>query len=130
MESNNKENKEVGNNDSNNDAHKNPINEINIKGYKYKYKDTYKKGYCYRCIHRYICKLTILICFTEYKKFFNKKEYSIINPSSNIIITESKSNLENPKITEQTYQKIKPLGKGSYSKVFLIKSVQTHNICP
>ena len=44
MESNDKKNEEVGNNDSNNEAHKDPINEINIKGYKYKYKDTYKKG--------------------------------------------------------------------------------------
>ena len=24
-----------------------PLNELNILGYKYKYKDTYKKGYCY-----------------------------------------------------------------------------------
>ena len=76
MESNDKENEEIGNIDSNNDARKDPINEININGYKYKYKDTYKKGYCYRCIHRYICKLTILICFTEYKKLFNKEDSS------------------------------------------------------
>ena len=32
--------------------------------------------YCYRCIHRYICKLTILICFTEYKKLSNKEDSS------------------------------------------------------
>ena len=76
MEYNDQENEEVGNNDSNNDAHKDKINEINIKGYKYKYKDTYKKGYCYRCIHRYIYKLTILICFTEYKKLFNTEDSS------------------------------------------------------
>ena len=52
-------------------------------------------------------------------------EDSIINPSSNIIIIESESNLENLKITDQTYQKIKSLGKGSYAEVFLIKSIQT-----
>ena len=53
-------------------------------------------------------------------------EDSIINPSSNIIIIESESNLENLKITDQIYQKIKSLGKGSYGEVFLIKSLQTH----
>ena len=73
MESNDKENEEIGNIDSNNDAHKDPINEININGYKYKYKDTYKKGYCYRCIHRYICKLTILIALENTKNFLIKK---------------------------------------------------------
>ena len=58
---------------------KDPINEVNIKGYKYKYKDTYKKGYFYRYIPRYICKLIILICFTEYKNLFNKEKSSNIN---------------------------------------------------
>ncbi len=52
-------------------------------------------------------------------------EDSIINPSLNIIIIESESNLENLKITDQIYQKIKSLGKGSYGEVFLIKSLQT-----
>ena len=42
---------------------KSPLNEINIKGYKYKYKDTYKKGICHRCIHRNKCKLTIIFSF-------------------------------------------------------------------
>ena len=46
----------------------NPINEIKIRGYTYKYKDTYKSGICYRCQHRYSCKLTILISFDEYEK--------------------------------------------------------------
>ena len=58
---------------------KDPINVVNIKGYKYKYKDTYKKGYFYRYIPRYICKLIILICFTEYKNLFNKEKSSNIN---------------------------------------------------
>ena len=40
MQSNDKANEEIGNIDSNNDVHKDPINEININGYKYKYKDT------------------------------------------------------------------------------------------
>ena len=53
-------------------------------------------------------------------------EDSIINPGLNIIIIESESNLENLKITDQAYQKIKSLGKGSYGEVFLIKSLQTH----
>ena len=38
-----------------------PLNELNILGYKYKYKDTYKKGYCYSWDHRNQCKVTILI---------------------------------------------------------------------
>ena len=52
-------------------------------------------------------------------------EDPIINPSLNIIIIESDSNPENIKLTSQTYQKIKSLGKGSYGEVFLIKSLQT-----
>ena len=55
-----------------------PLNEINIKGYKYKYKDTYKKGFCYRCIHRYICKLTILIYFDEYNKLIDNDKNATI----------------------------------------------------
>ena len=45
-----------------------PLNEINILGYKYKYKDIYKKGYCYRCVHRNKCKVTILITKEKYNK--------------------------------------------------------------
>ena len=52
-------------------------------------------------------------------------EDGIINPSLNIIIIDTETNPENLKITNQTYQKIKSLGKGSYGEVFLIKSLQT-----
>ena len=52
-------------------------------------------------------------------------EDGIINPSLNIIIIDTDNNPENLKITSQTYQKIKSLGKGSYGEVFLIKSLQT-----
>ena len=54
----------------------NPIKEINIGNYKYKFKDTLKKGYCYRCVNRASCKLTILIEEAEYKKIMenNKSE--------------------------------------------------------
>ena len=41
----------------------NSLLELNILGHKYKYKDTYATGYCYRCIFRSTCKLTILISF-------------------------------------------------------------------
>ena len=51
-----------------------PIKEINIGEYKYKYKDKYKKGYCYRCVNRASCKLTIVISFEDYKRIINKKE--------------------------------------------------------
>ena len=34
--------------------------ELNINGFKYKFKDVYKSVYCFRCINRTICKLTIL----------------------------------------------------------------------
>ena len=47
---------------------KSPLNEINIKGYKYRYKDTYKKGICYRCIHHMKYKITILLPLEEYEK--------------------------------------------------------------
>lgn len=50
------------------------LNELNIAGYKYKYKDKYKNGYCYRCINRASCKLTITISFEEYAKILNKKD--------------------------------------------------------
>ena len=43
-----------------------------------KYKDTYKKGYCYRCLHRYICKLTILICYAEYNKLIDTDKNNTI----------------------------------------------------
>ena len=33
----------------------NSLLELNILGYKYKYKDTYSTGYCYRCIYRIKC---------------------------------------------------------------------------
>jgi hypothetical protein len=54
------------NNPKNEEA--NPVKEINIGNYKYKFKDTLKKGYCYRCVNRASCKLTITIDKTEYKK--------------------------------------------------------------
>ena len=38
-----------------------PANEITIEGYKYTLKDKYKKGFCYRCHNRKICKVTIII---------------------------------------------------------------------
>ena len=41
------------------------------------------------------------------------KEKNII-PNLNIIIIEPEDNTENIKLTNQTYQKIKSIGKGSY----------------
>ena len=51
----------------------NSLLELNILGFKYKYKDTYSTGYCYRCIYRLTCKLTILITFEEYNKLIKKE---------------------------------------------------------
>lgn len=45
-----------------------PLKVINIdhyKYYKYKYKEKYKKGYCYRCVNRASCKLAIIIPFED-----------------------------------------------------------------
>ena len=52
---------------------KDPLNEIIIDGYKYKYKVT-KTGLCYRCIFLSTCTLTILILFSEYIKYINSKD--------------------------------------------------------
>ena len=49
----------------------------------------------------------------------------IISPRLNLIIMEPELNNDNPKSSNQTYQKIKLIGKGSYGEVFLIKSLQT-----
>ena len=48
-----------------------------------------------------------------------------ITPNLNIIIIEPEDNTENIKLTNQTYQKMKSIGKGSYGEVFLIKSLET-----
>ena len=37
--------------------------ELTINGFKYKFKDVYKSGYCFRCMNRTICKLIILKIF-------------------------------------------------------------------
>ena len=52
-------------------------------------------------------------------------EEKFIIPHLNIIIIESDIEEENLKLSSQTYQKIKSLGKGSYGQVFLVKSLQT-----
>ena len=52
-------------------------------------------------------------------------EEKFISPHLNIIIIESDIEEENLKLSSQTYQKIKSLGKGSYGQVFLVKSLQT-----
>ena len=52
-------------------------------------------------------------------------EDKFIKPDLNIIIIDSDIEEENLKLTSQTYQKIKSLGKGSYGQVFLIKSLET-----
>ena len=57
------------------------------------------------------------VCLQDEDKF--------INPSSNIIIIESENDNDNLKLTDQTYQRMKLIGNGSYGKVFLIKSLQT-----
>ena len=54
----------------------NIIRGLTIKGYQYKFKDKYNTGYCYRCINRKDCKLTILIKNEEYIKIKEKKIYS------------------------------------------------------
>ena len=60
---------------------------------------------------------TELLCCSFEDKF--------IKPALNIIIIDSDIEEENLKLTSQTYQKIKSLGKGSYGQVFLIKSLET-----
>jgi hypothetical protein len=45
-----------------------------IEGYKYTLKDKYKKGICYRCHNRKLCKLTIIITEKLIDKLKNKKE--------------------------------------------------------
>ena len=57
------------------------------------------------------------LCSSVEEKFFS--------PHLNIIIIESDIEEENLKLSSQTYQKIKSLGKGSYGQVFLVKSIQT-----
>ena len=49
----------------------------------------------------------------------------IITPRLNVIILETELKNDNQKTSNQTYQKMKLIGKGSYGKVFLIKSLQT-----
>ena len=49
------------------------IRGLTIKGNQYKFKDKYNLGYCYRCINRKDCKLTILIKNDEYIKIKEKK---------------------------------------------------------
>ena len=49
----------------------------------------------------------------------------IITPRLNAIILETELKNDNQKTSNQTYQKMKLIGKGSYGKVFLIKSLQT-----
>ena len=55
-----------------------PLNEINIDGYKYKYKATYKKGICYRYFHLYSCKVNIVFSIEEYNKISNNTNNSEI----------------------------------------------------
>ena len=52
------------------------IRGLTIKEYQYKFNDKYNAGYCYRCIYRKDCKLTILIKNDEYIKLKEKKIYS------------------------------------------------------
>ena len=49
----------------------------------------------------------------------------IIAPGLNVIILETELKNDTQKTSNQTYQKMKLIGKGSYGKVFLIKSLQT-----
>ena len=49
----------------------------------------------------------------------------IIAPRLNVIILETELKNDTQKTSNQTYQKMKLIGKGSYGKVFLIKSLQT-----
>ena len=49
----------------------------------------------------------------------------IITPRLNVIILETELKNDTQKTSNQTYQKMKLIGKGSYGKVFLIKSLQT-----
>ena len=51
-----------------------PLKELVIDGYKYKYKDRYNNSFCYRCMFRATCKLTIIILFTEYIKYIKAKD--------------------------------------------------------
>jgi len=50
-----------------------PPSQISIDGYLYTYKDSYKKGFCYRFSNRKQCKLTIIIEENDIKKIIEKK---------------------------------------------------------
>ena len=69
----------------------NIIIELNIKGYKYKFKDKYNACFYYRCIFRISWKLKILNSNEDYKKILDKdienNEISyIINSKKKIIL--------------------------------------------
>ena len=51
-----------------------PLKDLTIDGYKYKLKDIYSNGYCFRCMFKATCKLTILILFSEYSKLIDSKD--------------------------------------------------------
>ena len=82
----------------------NSLLELNILGYKYKYKDTYSTGYCYRCIFRSTCKLTILISFEKYKLL--NKELNIEEIKFNINSKQKQHNCTKTEIIQTTTDKI------------------------
>ena len=50
-----------------------PPNTIMIEGYKYTLKNKYKKGICYRCHNKKLCKLIIILTEEELDRLKNKK---------------------------------------------------------
>ena len=83
----------------------NSLLELNILGYKYKYKDTYSTGYCYRCIFRSTCKLTIFLSYEEYNKLLNK-ELNIEEIKFTINSKQKQHNCTKTEIIQTTTDKI------------------------
>ena len=105
----------------------NSLLELNILGYKYKYKDTYSTGYCYRCIFRSTCKLTILISFEEYNKLLNK-ELNIEEIKFTINSQQKKHNCTKTEIIQTTTDKILTKEEEYSFAVNLIKLHKNKNL--
>lgn len=124
------------NNPKNEEA--NPVKEINIGNYKYKFKDTLKKGYCYRCVNRASCKLTITIDKTEYKKIIqniNKEniKYTINSRQQEHTCIEKKTiqiNKEKVRTQKEELNLAKTLIKANIDKApsFHINNLHNNNI--
>ena len=99
----------------------NRLLELNILSFKYKYKDAYSTGDCYRCIYRSTFKLTILITFEEYNKLI-QKELEIEEIKFIINTKEKQKKFTKCEIIETKTDKI--LTKEEYS--FAVNLIKLH----